>query len=149
MGSSRTRILGLCRRARARDSRRCWPPLRRRTWSPSIYRFSESRYPCAIKIIGIQIVSIKFPPHLPVLLLSQLKKLEQLSLPGGDQVRLELEQPAEVGERLLDRELHGQAGEKVGLMKNVEETILGIFINTTQRLQQIQPVKHRRTGELL
>ena len=88
-------------------------------------------------------------PHLPVLLFSQLKKLEQLSLPGGDQVRLELEQPAEVGERLLDRELHGQAGEKLGLMKNVEETILGIFINTTQRLQQIQPVKHRRTGELL
>ena len=79
-------------------------------------------------------------PHLPVLLLSQLKKLEQLSLPGGDQVRLELEQPAEVGERLLDRELHGQADEKVGLMKNVQETILGIFINATQRLQQIQPV---------
>ena len=82
-------------------------------------------------------------PHLPVLLFSQLKKLEQLSLPGGDQVRLELEQPAEVGERLLDRELHGQADEKVGLVKNVEETILGILINTTQRLQHIKPVQNR------
>ena len=64
-----------------------------------------------IVIISVMVV-VMIPLYLPALFVSQLKKLEKLSLSRGHQVSLEVEQAAKVGKRLLDCELHCQAGQR-------------------------------------